>query len=119
MQRIRASLVGLRMPRALEALDHTLRRLERSGRLAHMVVICWEDQVADVEPWTTTFNPGTSTLERLVELTHEFVRYNRVVHIMRSQIAEVLPAGLEESSECADHESGNQCARYTAKRADS
>jgi hypothetical protein len=27
--------------------------------------------VADVEPWTTTFNPGTSTLERLVELTHE------------------------------------------------
>jgi hypothetical protein len=27
--------------------------------------------VADVEPWTTTFNPGTSTLERLVELTRE------------------------------------------------
>jgi hypothetical protein len=27
--------------------------------------------VADVEPWTTTFNPGTSTLERLVELTGE------------------------------------------------
>ena len=27
--------------------------------------------VADVEPWTTSFNPGTSTLERLVELTHE------------------------------------------------
>jgi hypothetical protein len=29
------------------------------------------EDVADVEPWTTTFNPGTSTLERLVELTHE------------------------------------------------
>jgi hypothetical protein len=29
-----------------------------------------EDE-ADVEPWTTVFNPGTSTLERLVELTHE------------------------------------------------
>jgi len=28
-------------------------------------------QVAEVEPWTTTFNPGTSTLERLVELTRE------------------------------------------------
>ncbi len=28
-------------------------------------------EVADVEPWTTSFNPGTSTLERLVELTHE------------------------------------------------
>jgi hypothetical protein len=27
--------------------------------------------VADVEPWTTVFNPGTSTLERLVELTHD------------------------------------------------
>lgn len=27
--------------------------------------------VADVEPWTTTFNPGTSTLQRLVDLTHE------------------------------------------------
>ena len=29
------------------------------------------DDLADVEPWTTTFNPGTSTLERLVELTRE------------------------------------------------
>ena len=27
--------------------------------------------IADVEPWTTTFNPGTSTLERLVDLTNE------------------------------------------------
>lgn len=27
--------------------------------------------VAEVEPWTTTFNPGVSTLERLVELTGE------------------------------------------------
>ena len=31
LDRIRTSLVGLRMPRALEALDHTLRRLERAG----------------------------------------------------------------------------------------
>ncbi|MFC5729713.1 MULTISPECIES: TIR domain-containing protein [Nocardioides] len=29
------------------------------------------EQVADVEPWTTTFSPGTSTLERLVEVTRE------------------------------------------------
>jgi len=29
------------------------------------------DEVAHVEPWTTSFNPGTSTLERLVELTRE------------------------------------------------
>lgn len=27
--------------------------------------------IARVEPWTTTFNPGTSTLERLFELTRE------------------------------------------------
>src|SRR4051812_13958500 len=27
--------------------------------------------VADVDPWTTVFNPGVSTLERLVELTPE------------------------------------------------
>lgn len=29
------------------------------------------DDVAQVVPWTTSFNPGTSTLERLLELTHE------------------------------------------------
>ncbi len=27
--------------------------------------------LADVDPWTTVFNPGVSTLDRLVELTHE------------------------------------------------
>jgi hypothetical protein len=27
--------------------------------------------VADVDPWTSVFNPGVSTLDRLVELTHE------------------------------------------------
>ena len=29
------------------------------------------EDVAHVEPWTTVFNPGTSTLQRLVELTRE------------------------------------------------
>src|SRR5262244_2321156 len=29
------------------------------------------EDVADVEPWTTTFNPGVSTLDRLVELSQE------------------------------------------------
>src|SRR3954468_22697854 len=29
------------------------------------------EEVAQVEPWTTSFNPGTSTLDRLVELAHE------------------------------------------------
>ena len=27
------------------------------------------EEVAHVEPWTTSFNPGTTTLERLLELT--------------------------------------------------
>jgi predicted nucleotide-binding protein with TIR-like domain len=29
------------------------------------------EDVAHVEPWTTSFNPGTTTLERLLELCHE------------------------------------------------
>jgi predicted nucleotide-binding protein len=29
------------------------------------------EDIADVEPWTTVFNPGVSTLDRLVELTRE------------------------------------------------
>jgi Predicted nucleotide-binding protein containing TIR-like domain len=29
------------------------------------------EDVADVEPWTTTFNPGRATLDRLVELSQE------------------------------------------------
>ena len=29
------------------------------------------EDVAHVDPWTTSFNPGTTTLERLVELSHE------------------------------------------------
>jgi predicted nucleotide-binding protein len=29
------------------------------------------EELAHVEPWTTSFNPGTTTLERLLELTHE------------------------------------------------
>ena len=29
------------------------------------------EDVAHVDPWTTSFNPGTSTLARLFELAHE------------------------------------------------
>ena len=29
------------------------------------------EEVAHVDPWTTSFNPGTTTIERLVELTRE------------------------------------------------
>src|SRR6185369_11497698 len=29
------------------------------------------EDVAHVDPWTTSFNPGTTTIERLIELTRE------------------------------------------------
>jgi hypothetical protein len=29
------------------------------------------EDIAHVQPWTTSFDPGTTTLERLIELTHE------------------------------------------------
>ena len=29
------------------------------------------EDCAHVHPWTTSFNPGTTTLDRLVELAHE------------------------------------------------
>src|SRR5262245_21942618 len=29
------------------------------------------EDVAHVDPWTTSFNPGTTTIERLVELAHQ------------------------------------------------
>lgn len=45
--------------------------LGSSGKQAKLLnaVIRGLADVADVQPWTTTFNPGISTLDRLVELT--------------------------------------------------
>jgi hypothetical protein len=44
-----------------------------SGKQAKLVEALTRglEDVAHVDPWTTSFNPGTTTLERLVELTHE------------------------------------------------
>src|SRR5512134_3984177 len=42
----------------------------KQGKLLQALTRGLED-VAQVEPWTTSFNPGTTTLERLLELTHE------------------------------------------------
>ena len=39
-------------------------------RLLQALIRGLED-IADVDPWTTVFNPGVSTLDRLVELTRE------------------------------------------------
>jgi len=40
------------------------------GKLLQALTRGLED-VAQVEPWTASFNPGTTTLERLLELVHE------------------------------------------------
>jgi len=47
--------------------------LGSSGQQAKLLEAITGDlaDVADVEPWTTTFNPGRSTLDRLVELSQE------------------------------------------------
>jgi hypothetical protein len=47
--------------------------LGSSGKQAKLVAALTRGlaDVADVEPWTAVFNPGVSTLDRLVELTHE------------------------------------------------
>ena len=47
--------------------------LGSSGKQAKLVQALTRGlaEVADVEPWTTVFNPGVSTLERLVELTRQ------------------------------------------------
>jgi hypothetical protein len=47
-----------------------LRSKGQQARLLQAITRGLED-VADVEPWTTTFNPGRSTLDRLVELSQE------------------------------------------------
>lgn len=47
--------------------------LGSSGKQAKLVQALTRGlaEVADVEPWTTVFNPGVSTLDRLVELSQE------------------------------------------------
>ena len=42
----------------------------QQATLLQAIALGLED-VADVEPWTTTFNPGRGTLDRLVELSRE------------------------------------------------
>jgi predicted nucleotide-binding protein len=47
--------------------------LGSSGRQAKLLQALTHglEDVARVDPWTTSFDPGTTTLERLVELTRE------------------------------------------------
>jgi hypothetical protein len=65
--------------RRLESSDPALSRVKpriflgSSGKQAKLVQALTRGLagVADVEPWTAVFNPGVSTLDRLVELTRE------------------------------------------------
>lgn len=47
--------------------------LGSSGEQAKLVQALEQnlEDIVHVEPWTTSFNPGTTTIERLLELTHE------------------------------------------------
>src|SRR5262249_42266061 len=47
--------------------------LGSSGKQAELLAAITDglEDIADVEPWTTAFNPGRSTLDRLVELSQE------------------------------------------------
>ena len=47
--------------------------LGSSGKQAKLIQALTRglEDVAQVDPWTTSFNPGTTTLERLIELTRE------------------------------------------------
>jgi hypothetical protein len=53
-----------------EQASHLLRLVRKAGEATAGIDTGLED-VAQVEPWTTSFNPGTTTLERLLELTRE------------------------------------------------
>jgi DNA-binding MarR family transcriptional regulator len=47
---------------------------------------------------TAAENGGDSVDPARVELGHEFARYHRVVHTLRTQLTDVLPAGLDPAA---------------------
>jgi predicted nucleotide-binding protein len=57
----------------LAGMDKPRIFLGSSGKQAKLLQALTRglEDVAHVEPWTTSFNPGTTTLERLLELTRE------------------------------------------------
>ena len=88
------------------------------------------EEVAHVEPWTTSFNPGTTTLERLLELTRE-VDFAAFVfahdhwttisppasdpwdpaRLLLETTWSSKPVSLVESSACAEHSSSMRAAQ--------
>jgi hypothetical protein len=55
------------------------------------------EDIAHVEPWTTSFNPGTTTLERLLELAHQ-VDFAAFVFARDDWTAASSPASSESES---------------------
>src|SRR5499425_857349 len=57
----------------VETMEKPRIFLGSSGKQAKLVQALTRglEDVARVDPWTTSFNPGTTTLERLVELAHQ------------------------------------------------
>ena len=58
------------MSRALNKPRIFLGSSGKQAKLIQAITRGIED-IADVDPWTTTFNPGRSTLDRLMELSQE------------------------------------------------
>ena len=54
------------------------------------------EDVAQVEPWTTSFNPGTTTLGRLIELTKE-VDFAAFVFARDDWTSSTLPSSAPEA----------------------
>jgi hypothetical protein len=61
------------MPGGEERMGKPRIFLGSSGKQAKLLQALTRglDDIAHVEPWTTSFNPGTTTLGRLLELAHE------------------------------------------------
>ncbi|WP_287325154.1 TIR domain-containing protein [Mesorhizobium sp.] len=60
------------------------------------------EDIAHVEPWTTSFNPGTTTLGRLLELTRE-VDFAAFVFAQDDWTSVSLPASSAPVSAQASH----------------
>src|SRR5213596_2007178 len=56
-----------------ERMDKPRIFLGSSGKQANLLLALTRglEDIAHVDPWTTSFNPGTTTLERLLELAHQ------------------------------------------------
>jgi len=58
------------------------------------------DDVAHVEPWTSSFSPGTTTLERLLELAHQ-VDFAAFVFARDDWTSTSLPSPVAESAQAS------------------